>query len=330
MTSMKIIFFFISLLLFSAEKIGNAGFLDNLTKFVDSVDDGDILTSDANNYHPDMNVSTQGIISGWIDIIGFKNSVIIDDIAYIRDDPINSTIVMYNSSHADVKGIGMSRVPNMDDRWSCYWCESDSLENNVTVYRQGNQIVARLTVTFKWHETVLNSGSNNRIDYIDTAYFYDYEPYPKTYPKASVIVNETKYFDANITLLAVNLSPEISRYYIKTRNGSVTVRKLIGQVMYSHKGLPVVKFTRLETVDTQGNDIFYLNNQTQIKGVDNYTTGFLTPFSTLEVSPKINTEIKKNQIYNSSLKNIIKIIAYSSIYVIGMIFVIKIVRGQGS
>ncbi len=181
-------------LIFSSTAMAYDGLFSILDeKYITSINE--LPNSSLADLKPDENWSTQGTISGWVDIVGFRQMIREDGINYVPNDSLDLVIVKYDVTYVDLKGKGMSRIPHMDSRWSCYWCEFDNLSKNLTITQQGNQTVAILNATLKWHETVQNSGNSQMIRYTDYATFTDSEVSPQIYNPyiADLSANITEY-----------------------------------------------------------------------------------------------------------------------------------------
>ncbi len=217
-------------------------------KYITSINE--LPNSSSSDLKPDENWSTQGTISGWVDIVGFRQMVREDGIDYVPNDSLDLAIVKYDVTSADLKGKGMSRIPHMDSRWSCYWCEFDNLSHNLIVTHQGNQTVAILNATLNWHETVLNSGTNNVIRYTDTASFTDSEVSPQIYNPyiADVCGNVTEYNNTLFPKTAIYLptAPNITQATYQYKSEELTHILKWAKVERTEKG---VFFVNLTTAD---------------------------------------------------------------------------------
>ncbi len=161
------------------------------------------------------------------------------------NDSLDLAIVKYDVTSVDLKGKGMSRIPHMDSRWSCYWCEFDNLSKNLTIMRQGNQTVAILNATLRWHETVLNSGGQKRINYVDTASFIDSETSPQIYDPYIADVS------ANITEYNNTLFPKTAIYLPTAPN--------ITQVTYRYKSEELTHILKWAHVERTEKGVYFVN-----------------------------------------------------------------------
>ncbi len=118
---------------------------------------------------PTKNIQQSGHIEGWIDIVGFKNTVRDGDNYYTQGNPQDSAIIQYDAwveLSSNVRGL---------ERYVCYWCAVDSLSKAVSTRIDGNNTIATLTVILKWHETLESESGTQTIYYTESATFTDSE-----------------------------------------------------------------------------------------------------------------------------------------------------------
>ncbi len=232
-------------------------------KYIISINE--LPNSSSSDLKPDTTWNTQGLISGWIDIVGFRQMVRDDGINYVPGNPLDFVIVDYNAENVDVShGTGISRVPQMDYRYVCYWCEADSLEKNVTITKDNNnKIIAFLNVTFRWHETIENSGGSQRIDYVDTASFTDTETSPQIYNPyiADLSVNITEYNNTLYPKTAIYLpnAPNITKITYRYKGEELTHILKWAKVEKTEKGVYFVNLIETDFWTANTDNLHHIN-----------------------------------------------------------------------
>ncbi len=206
-------------------------------KYITSIDE--LPNSSSSDLKPDENWQASGNIRGWIDIVGYYQMVREHGINYVPGNPTDNVIVRYDVSIEELR----SRVV-----WAgywCYWCAADSLEKTIDVRQEGNQTIAILSVTFRWHETITNSGSQQIINYIDTASFQDLEASPEIYNPYIADIS------ANITEYNNTIVPKTTIYLPNAPN--------ITQVIYRYKSEELTHILKWAKVERTEKGVYFVN-----------------------------------------------------------------------
>ncbi len=86
----------------------------------------------------DETVQTSGHIQGWVDLIGFTGTAEINGTFYIRGDPLKAAVIRYNAW----------------DTITCEKCFVNQWDKEISVYREGDKITARLRVWMEWCDKI--------------------------------------------------------------------------------------------------------------------------------------------------------------------------------
>lgn len=165
-------FFFISVTCQAESIIDDIGGIFSIFD-LEVIEDGwDYVTG--NSMKPDKVTQTSGHVTGWVDIVGFKNMSEVYDEQYLPTDPASNAIVLYDFSpiipmHANIV------------EW----------KTEQSVYMEGNVTVAQVDVwltyevRIKEKETTADGKTRTRIRYVkkppEHQVFYDYEIPPQIY-----------------------------------------------------------------------------------------------------------------------------------------------------
>ncbi len=263
----------LSVAVFLLFSVSSLGLLDQINEsYIDSVSELPISSGS-----PDMVWQQQGHIRAWIDVVGFRNMAYINGNYYVPENPADAAIVKNDVQvqlSSNVKGL---------ERYVCYWCQLDSMTKSISSRVDGKNVVATLTVTIKWHETLENSGGEQRIDYVEIAEFQDSELSPLRYDvtKEYVEINEVNYNHSLYAekLIYVNTSNLITRYNVSIDNGSVLHRLQIGEIQCTRKKIPYANYTIFDTWKQSGSSISYLDKAAVIQNINgSYSLTAYSPF----------------------------------------------------
>jgi hypothetical protein len=117
---------------------GQAGILEDINKtYIHSINE---LPYSAGI--PEKSIQKSGHISGWVDIVGFKQMVRDKGIDYVLGSPADYAIVQYDA------------WANLD----CEGCSLESLTKSIAVSTSGNQTVAALSAELKYSQTLCSGG----------------------------------------------------------------------------------------------------------------------------------------------------------------------------
>lgn len=126
---------------------------------------------------PNITMQGSGNFRGWVDIVGWKEMIRENGADYIPGVPKDYVIVAGDVSFDSLR----SRIVTDPRITNCYWCLFDSLDKKVEITQEGNETIATLYATLRWHETVESSGTSQKFSYVDSAQFKTRVKSPRQY-----------------------------------------------------------------------------------------------------------------------------------------------------
>ncbi len=287
---------------------GQAGILEDLNRtYISNINELPYSSGT-----PEKNIQTSGHISGWIDIVGFKDMIMDDGVYYVPGNPADYAIVMADAGAGELQ----SRVV-LDYRVRCYWCFVSSFDKKISVTQQGNQTVATLYVTLKWYEAIENSGSIQKIDYAESATFEDRETSPSQFrfpTKQAITIEKYRRAVPKEIIKLRDMDKGIIAYRITTGNGSVTHRRKIGKVEMTPKGIFFMNLTPLSVWERTGSGIYHFGDD-PIMGDDTITD--ITFDTAYGPAPNINSS---GIVYHENKETSIDPGVWSILYVVLIFF----------
>lgn len=181
-------------------------------------------------------------VSGWVDIVGFRNTTKINNTFYFNETPESSAIIRYDTN---VCALCCSRYKG---GWN-YKLEK---------YEQDNRFVVKLTATAILYYYI---EANKYYDNI-TKVFYDYEPLPLNYSNViHPVINITEYNNTIEQKVAITvIEPNASRIVINYANNSVIQSLKSYHVEQTDKGIYYVNVSSLQAWDVQGQGVAHFGN----------------------------------------------------------------------
>lgn len=185
---------------------------------VTSVDD---INQSGSIVIPTKNIQSSGHIRGWIDIVGFEDTVMIGNISYTNSTGSPNPIVQSGAS-----GGGFGFNDNLD--WIRIEDEQITTTDNITT--------AEIDIKLKWHRSTSRSRSIcvlgrcrtvswiQKDYYFDTATFSASEPTPLPYPDPLITVINVSVYNTSIRPKSMIYLPELANtlgYRIEFNNESV-------------------------------------------------------------------------------------------------------------
>lgn len=190
--------------------------------------------------HRDLNPY---FVYGWLDIVGFKNTTKIGNIAYINESPEEVAIVRYETNACTMA------YPRYNGGWN----------HKLELYQEGENLVAKLTAAAIMYYRI---DGHKYFDNI-TKVFYDYEPIPKQINKTGstdieVTVREQNFTIINTTEISIKIDNTVyDRYLIRTSNGFYEKINRVWHVESTSKGVYFVNESII--------DIFNSDNLSHIR-----------------------------------------------------------------
>lgn len=259
---------------------------------------------------PNVTMQGSGNFRGWIDVVGWKEMVRENGIDYIPGIPKDYAIVAGDVSFDSLR----SRIVTDSRITNCYWCLFDSLNKSTEVVQEGNETVATLYATLRWHETVESSGTSQQFSYVDSTQFKIRVKSPNQYYKlnptliSAHIIRYNNSFNPK-SVISVN-APNASKITV-SYHGDIIVHsiKLIA-VNYTSNGVAFGDISKVPGVWDKNNktglithfgDNFVINSDNV--GYDDVVITVSTPYETLVVSNKTYEEIgvSQNTVFNPVL-----------------------------
>ncbi len=121
---------------------------------------------DSHPVFPDQTLQSSGHIRGWVDIVGFKNTVNIFSVNYVSSA---EPIVKYGVWGEFPKGN------------KCYTCTIDYITKDLKITVSGEYATATLNLKMLWHETLCTQTSCTVVYTTETASFTDTEQIPQIF-----------------------------------------------------------------------------------------------------------------------------------------------------
>ena len=291
---------------------------------------------------PEKSIQTSGHISGWVDIVGFRQMIRDNGVYYVPGSPADYAIVQYDA-WADL---------------NCDGCSVDSLTPISTVSISGNMTIATLSVKLEWSQTVCtDSGGNdsgliyypedpdrkkgtNRIwklddegsgggddeggvscstsHYSESATFQDSETSPSQFKfpiKQAITIEQYRgVFPKNI-IKFMDMDEGIIAYNITTRNGSVMHRKKIGRVEMTQKEIFFMNLTLLSVWEKTGSGIYHWRDDPILEHDEITNIIFDTPYGQAP-----NIDYTSGIVYHENKETSIQPGVWSVLYVVLIFF----------
>jgi hypothetical protein len=206
---------------------------------------------------PEKNIQTSVHISGWIDIVGFRQMMREDGIDYVQGNPADYAIIQYDAWN------------NVD----CFGCGVDSFKKNLKVSTVGNQTVASLDIQLIWYELVsCGKDCTTKIDHLETATFQDYEKSPQIYNIK--IENLTAYiteYNNSIypkTSIRIDIPPYISKVEFEYGDNTTIYYARFAEIEQTQKGIPFANISKSSLWKVTGSGIGRIGDHVIIKSAN--------------------------------------------------------------
>ncbi len=254
---------------------------------------------------PDTTIQCAGHICAWVDIVGFAQAVEENGTLYIRGDPLKAAITRYDAW----------------DTITCEKCFVNQWDKEISVYRDGDKIIARLRVWMEWCDKI----ECRR----ELVYFYDAEPAPEIYPALSepqIIItqyNNSMYENVGIKILGNNYTRVSFRYLDKQ---AVRTSKIL-HVENTSKGIVFGNITELKEWNIEGTNISRFYNEILLDGnlskmdINEFDIRVYDPFTDRKADPS-NFTIEQVEFAPQRFMNdlLIAVIGVVSTFMIGTLY----------
>ncbi|NJD76247.1 MAG: hypothetical protein FIB08_04020 [Candidatus Methanoperedens sp.] len=290
---------------------------------------------------PEKSIQTSGHITGWIDIVGFRQMTRDNGTDYVPGSPADYAIVQYDA------------WANLD----CEGCSIDSMTKNVAVSISGNQTVAVLSIELKYSQTVCSAADSgggliyypedsdrekreNRVwkledggdggdeddsgvscstsYYSESATFEDREISPSQFifpTKQAITIEKYRGVVPKEIIKFRDMDEGIIAYRITTGNGSVMHRRKIGRIETTTKGTFFMNLTLLSVWEKTGSGIYHWRDD-PIMGDDEITDII---FDTA-YGPALNIDFRSEMVYHENKETNIQPGVWSVIYLVLIFF----------
>jgi hypothetical protein len=206
---------------------------------------------------PEKNIQTSVHISGWIDIVGFRQMMREDGIDYVQGNPADYAIIQYDAWN------------NVD----CFGCGVDSFKKNLKVSTVGNQTVASLDIQLIWYELVsCGKDCTTKIYYLETETFQDFEKSPQTYNIK--IENLTAYiteYNNSIypkTSISLDIPPYISKVKFEYGSNTTIYYARFAAIEQTQKGIPFANISKSSLWKITGSGMGRIGDHVIIKSAN--------------------------------------------------------------
>jgi hypothetical protein len=319
---MRISISFLLLLLILMFMIPSVNAYDGIFKilderYVENVSDLPIAT----NLNPDKTLTpdlnwidehcggdtSNNCIFGWVDILGYKNSVRIGDTYYVQGNPADSAIIQYET-YIRINGR--------------YFLEG--WVHDIKVYQSGDYVTAELTATAVLYQ-IDDSGLFIYANEIRT--LYDSEPAPEQYPalnEAQVTItqyNNSMYENVGIKVLGDNYTKISFNYQDKQ---AVRTSKIL-HVENNSKGVIYGNMTELEQWKIEGTNIsrFYteilLDGNLSEMDINEFDVRVHNPFTDRKADPE-NFSIERVEFAPKMSGLLIAVVGMVGSFMIGTLY----------
>ena len=256
---------------------------------------------------PEKNIQTSGHISGWVDIVGFRQMIRDNGTDYIPGSPADYAIVQYDT-WADLQDCG-----------SCYVVY---IKNQITVGDSGSLTTAQNSIDLKWAEIITNC--NHKRCWQNTIYRTEYaifsvsaeSPLRFKFPtNQSITIEQYKGVVPKNIIEFKDMDEGIISYRVTTRNGSVMHRRKIGMIETTQKGIFFMNLTPLSVWEKTGSGIYHWRDD-PIMGDDKIIDiTFDTPYGTAP-----NVDYSSGMVYHENKETNIQPGVWSILYVVLIFF----------
>jgi hypothetical protein len=201
---------------------------------------------------PDKNIQKSGHISGWIDVVGFRQMIKDNEDYYVPGRPSDYSILQYDT-WADLK--------------ECSTCFVIYIKNKVSVSNNELITTAKNNIELKWAEIITNCDKNgcwqNTITQVEKAIFSDSDISPKQFSipaNQNIIVNMYGGVFPKKIINIKDIDNRIISYKIETENGSLFHSRRIGKIETTPKGVFFMKLIPMSIWNNTGTGIYNLRD----------------------------------------------------------------------
>ncbi|KCZ71240.1 hypothetical protein ANME2D_02441 [Candidatus Methanoperedens nitroreducens] len=188
-------------------------------------------------------------IYGWLDIVGYNNSIRSGDAYFIQGNPKDLAIIEYKTYIRINQGLLL-------ERWEY---DLEKSESNGSLYVRLHAVAVLYRTDGRGHKLYNNESYD----------FYDSEPVPEQYPllKDSPVYI-TIYNHSFEPKTSVQFSvPAATKIKVSYQNSSLEYYKQIAIVEYTGKNVPFGNLTAMNSWEKQGDEVSHIGNEIIVNGI---------------------------------------------------------------
>jgi len=270
--------------IFLLTQSAHASFFDDMMniKIVNTVDELPFSTA-----WPDIVWQGSGIITGWVDIVGYRNLSQEAGKTYTFGTPASEAIVQtgYKINYAD----------------NCKYarCSTIKIETSTTTDQSDDKVQAHFHITLKYVEIYCTKDGCQDHHYTKYADFYDTETAPVQFTlpgNQSVILKKYNGGVYHPNVLSFDVSPAITQIHVRTENGTINHYLKAGYVYYTNKNVPYINLTDIDKWERYGGGKISTQNDEVVTEENITEVFFMTPYG--RVGANITEqEMKETQVH---------------------------------
>lgn len=225
--------------------------------------------------HPSINLQKSAIISGWVDIVGFRNLSKDNTTYYIYGNPIDLAIVQSDVQVSLKHGV------------------VDHVDKNVTFTESQGILTAQLKVKLYWYDLSCSKSGCTRIEHFSEELFQDSEIIPQqaeSIPQTPIELTEYRNpIEPKVTLW-IN-QQNLSKITVNYNGSSISHKSVMYHVEQTDKGIYYANKTKIDYWNIEGHGVSRFGNSIIInKNPSNISYTYLNvTISNLYDSQRVNT-----------------------------------------
>ena len=256
---------------------------------------------------PEKNIQNSGHITGWIDIVGFRQMMRDNGTDYIPGSPADYAIVQYDT-WANLQNCGL-----------CYVVK---IENQVTVRDNGSMTIAQNNIDLQWAQIFTNCDDKgcwqNAVYRTEYAIFSVSAKSPLQFKfptKQEITIEQYKGVVPKEIIKFEGMDEGIISYRVTTGNGSVLHRRKIGKIETTPKGIFFMNLTPLSVWERTGSGIYHWRDDPIMGDDEIKDISFDTPYGKAP-----DTDYSSRMVFHENKETNIQPGVWSVLYVV-LIFI---------
>lgn len=282
---------------------GQAGILEDLNKtYISNINELPYSSGT-----PEKNIQTSGHISGWVDIVGFRQMMRDNGTDYVPGRPSDYAIVQYDT------------WANLQYCSSCYVVD---IRNQISVRDSFSMTIVQNHIDLKWAEIITNCDKNGcwqNIIYRTESAIFSFSvksPLEFKFPtKQEITIEQYKGIVHKEIIKFDAMDEGIISYKVTTGNGSVMHRRKIGKIETTPKGIFFMNLTPLSVWEKTGDGIYHWRDDPIMGDDEIIDITFDTPYG-----PAPNIDYNSGIVYHENKETSIQPGVLSVLYVVLIFF----------